>query len=519
MFSGHFHYFYNKAHFNSRIANIGGSILEKVPLLLIALGFIAITVTGCKKSADDQAIPVSDNGIQIYSRNPMYWQYNDKPIFLFGGSSNDNLFQNENLIEELDVLHSLGGNFVRGNMSWRDEGNVKPYKKVNGLYDLNQFNDAYWQRFATFVRETEKRGIIIQMEIWPTVDFHKFNVKGWLDNPFNPAVNSNYTAAESGLPAEFDYYHWEALNPFFETVPGLANDNAMVRAFQEKFIEKVLSYTLKANNVIYGMDNENYSDPRWGQYWIAFVRQRAAQAGKRIYAGDMFDEWDNTMGNVVPQNNVTLGDHPNKGRNGVHVMFEHPEIYDYIDVSNNGAQFNEIHYATLYWVYRHVHDSAHPRPINVDKIYGGPVNARWTGGPRQGAERFWRNLFAGLASARFHRPVYGNGLSAYAQKHVKSMAMLLKKLNVFDMQPDPWLVAYKGGHEIYALANAKEGEYALLFLDGGDPNINTSGQATIQWLDILNSQWRQPRSLFIDHTVTIAPPDAGFWVALIKMEK
>ena len=71
-------------------------------------------------------------GIEFNPDNPMYWNYNGKPIFLFGGSSNDNLHQNKNLIEELDLIQSIGGNFVRGNMSWRDKGNVKPYLKIDG---------------------------------------------------------------------------------------------------------------------------------------------------------------------------------------------------------------------------------------------------------------------------------------------------------------------------------------------------------------------------------------------------
>ncbi len=158
----------------------------------------------------------NNKGISYNDKNPMYWQYNGKPVFLFGGSSNDNLFQNEDLVKELDLIKLLGGNFVRGNMSWRDEGNVKPYLKVNGLYDLNKPNPNYWNKFEKFVTETEKRGIIIMLEIWPTVDFYE---KFWNFNPCNPSANLNYTAEESGLPSELDYHHWEKLNPFLIFFP------------------------------------------------------------------------------------------------------------------------------------------------------------------------------------------------------------------------------------------------------------------------------------------------------------
>ena len=93
----------------------------------------------------------------------MYWQYNGHPLFLFWGSSNDNLHQNDRLPEELDLLDSLGGNFVRGNLSWRDPGNVKPYETINGQYDLNRFNDVYRKRLDVFINEAEQMEIIVQL--------------------------------------------------------------------------------------------------------------------------------------------------------------------------------------------------------------------------------------------------------------------------------------------------------------------------------------------------------------------
>ena len=223
---------------------------KEITINVALLGlFITCVLTGCNPETGESADEDLHKGIHISEQNPMYWQYNGHPIFLFGGSSNDNLHQNDRLTEELDLLDSLGGNFVRGNLSWRDSGNVKPYEMINGQYDLNRFNDVYWNRLDGFVKEAEQREIIIQLEVWPTVDFHKFNVKGWLDNPFNPAMNSNYSVQESGLPAEHDYFHWEKLNPFFESVQGLSNDNPMVRRYQERFVDKVLSYTLSVNNI------------------------------------------------------------------------------------------------------------------------------------------------------------------------------------------------------------------------------------------------------------------------------
>ncbi len=458
----------------------------------------------------------SGNGIQFNPQNPMYWNYNGHPVFLFGGSSNDNLFQNENLIAELDLLKSLGGNFVRGNMSWRDEGNVKPYLKINGLYDLNKPNPEYWKKFERFLNETEKRGIVIMLEMWPTVDFYKDVKQNWLDNPFNPALNSNYTAAESNLPEKFNHFHWEKLNPFFATVPGLSNYNKKLLKYQLMFIRKLLSLSLKHNNVLYCVDNENYADPKWGEFWISYVKSKAKPKGKTVYVTDMFDDWDPTGRQVVPMNFMTRYDHPNLGINSDLLQIEKPEVYDYIDISNSNTQFNELHYTIDYWVYQKVKNSNHPRPVMVDKIYGGPVSSRWCGNQIQGAERFWRNLFAGLASTRFHRQPHGNGIGAYAQIHIKSMKMLLDKIDLFNMEPDPWFVGFKAGHEVYTLARKDKKQFAILFLDGGRPSINLLGNVTFQWLDVFASHWREKKKVELKKGYEICTPDNGFWVLLIN---
>ena len=60
--------------------------------------------------------------IQPYIENPFYWQYQGKPVLLLGGSREDNLFQIPDLEAHLDLLASVGGNYIRCTMSSRDEG-------------------------------------------------------------------------------------------------------------------------------------------------------------------------------------------------------------------------------------------------------------------------------------------------------------------------------------------------------------------------------------------------------------
>ena len=132
-----------------------------------------IVVSVCSVVAwDTQAkkdIEMEKNRIQIYKDNPRYWQYKGKPILLIGGSVEDNLFQIPNLKEHLELLKSVGGNYVRSTMSWVDEGDVPPHKMVGDKYDLNQWNDEFWTRFRNFIKWTHEMDIIVQIEVWATL--------------------------------------------------------------------------------------------------------------------------------------------------------------------------------------------------------------------------------------------------------------------------------------------------------------------------------------------------------------
>ena len=53
------------------------------------------------------------NRIKPFAENPRYWQYEGEPVLLIGGSREDNLFQIPDLKEHLDLLVSVGGNYIR----------------------------------------------------------------------------------------------------------------------------------------------------------------------------------------------------------------------------------------------------------------------------------------------------------------------------------------------------------------------------------------------------------------------
>jgi hypothetical protein len=120
-------------------------------------------------------------GIEIYPKNRSYWQYDDKPMVLLGGTDDEALFHwagnMELLLEQLDLLVGCGGNYVRCTMSVRRGDNPiypvreQPYVRLdNGKYDLDKWNQEFWRRFRVFLEQCRQRDIVVQIELWATHD-------------------------------------------------------------------------------------------------------------------------------------------------------------------------------------------------------------------------------------------------------------------------------------------------------------------------------------------------------------
>ena len=99
-------------------------------MVIASLMTLLIFTSSCKR--DNAKIPRPELGIAIYEENPFYWSYQGLPLLLLGATDDDNLFQMDDLGQHLELLKSVGGNYIRCTMSSRDEGNIKPYLQGGG---------------------------------------------------------------------------------------------------------------------------------------------------------------------------------------------------------------------------------------------------------------------------------------------------------------------------------------------------------------------------------------------------
>jgi len=453
---------------------------------------------------------LKDDGIRPYTENPRYWQYRGKPVMLLGGSDDDNLFQwpAPDLERHLDALKVVGGNYLRNTMSdRRDKGfELYPFKQLDsGKYDLDQWNEAYSQRFEHFLAQTARRDIFVQIEVWDRFDYSQDN---WLGHPYNPKNNINYTGQESTLAATYPAPAYRNKQPFFFTTPQQRNIRAVLK-YQERFVAKMLSYSLGHGHVLYCMNNETSAQPQWGQHWIGFIKAKAAEKGRTVYATDMFDD-------------------AFEGQRAAHTarIFNDVEHYMFADISQvNSRNFDQTHWDRLQWLLGQV--NAHARPSNHTKIYGSGYYGFGTGGPEDGVERFWRNILAGSASARFHRPDGGNGLNDFAKASIKAARMLEGLIKFWDVTPRMDLLLERESNEAYLAA--KPGQcYALYFTNGGSVGLDLSGTAgsfDVTWISVsmgvstrTSAAGRHrltKKTIQGGRTVTLSAPYKGGWVAAL----
>jgi hypothetical protein len=436
--------------------------------------------------------------IQPYTANPFYWQYKGQPVLLLGGSREDNLFQIPDIADHLALLAAVGGNYVRCTMSSRDPGDVWPFERdpSTGLYDLARPGKAYWDRFRRFLDLTAAHDIVVQIEMWDRFDFAR---EPWQANPYNPKNNINYTEAESGLKTEITTHPGRRESAFFRTVPALEH-NATVLPYQEAQVEALLAISLAYDHVLYCMDNETNESPVWGLYWSDAIKRRAREVGVSVYTTEMWDDHD-LLG---PEHANTL---------------DHPERYDFVDVSQNNHQVGFEHWQKPQEIRSRILASGRIRPMNSVKVYG--ANTGQYGTTRDAQERFWRNILGGLAGSRFHRPDSGLGLNPIAQAHIRSMRMLTAAFDVFTAEPHTELISMRSRNEAYCMARPGAA-YAVFFPDGGDVRLSVSDAGardlTVRWLEIRQSRWSgDPIPLAVEQGSVrlVTPTEEGYWAALI----
>ena len=151
---------------------------------------------------------------------------------------------------------------------------------------------------------------------------------------------------------------------------------------QQKFVDKLLSYTFQYGHVLYCIDNETSVSAEWGKFWANYIKTRAREANTQpVLVTEMWDPWD--LNHIAHRQS-----------------FDHPEIYSFVEISQNNHKKGQEHWDNGLRQIQRLEKRGFLRPVTNIKIYGAD-GGRHGGDDNDAIEKFVRNVFFGAASARF----------------------------------------------------------------------------------------------------------------------
>jgi len=457
--------------------------------LLFLLAILGFTCCNIEIFAQDQSVQ-DYTGLKVSQDFPQYWEYHNEPVLLLGGSDEDNLFQLPNLEKQLDLLVSVGGNYVRNTMSSRDSGNVWAFyfDPEQEKYNLDQWNPEYWRRFEELLKLTSEREIVVQVELWATFDFYREN---WDNNPFNPGNNINYSAERTKLPLEIPTHPIYCDNHFFWSIPSQQN-NMPVLNYQQRFIDKLLSFSLEFDHILYCIDNETSVTAEWGRFWSGYIQKKAREKGKTIHVTEMWDPWDL--------------DHISHRE-----TFDHPEVYAFVEISQNNHQLGQNQWDNGLRQIEKLKKAGKLRPVNNIKTYGNDLG-RHGGGTHNGIQSFIRSTLFGSAAVRFHRPPSGLGLGDTAQAVIRSMRMAANRIDFFRAEAHNELLIQREENEAYCRAVPGKA-YLVYFPDAGSVELDLASPGAdweVHQLEILSGQLKTVNTQKAEGPILLQSPGKHF---------
>ncbi|MHC4509051.1 MAG: DUF6298 domain-containing protein [Planctomycetota bacterium] len=467
-------------------------------------------------------------GIEIYPENPAYWQYDGEPMMLLGGTDDEALFHwvgNMDLLRsQLDRLVDCGGNYVRCTMSVREGDNPvypvreQPYARLdNGKYDLDRWNGEFWRCLRIFLEQCKQRDIVVQIELWATHDLVSLKSK-WPTHPLNPSNNVNYGFhPETVFPRE---PRGNSNDAFYQTIPALKHDPTVLK-YQRAFVDKILSYSLKFDNVLYCVDNEQRPQHpyEWGHYWAQYVRHRATRQGKIAYVSEMHRDFTTPKNKSLSRTKRMVG-----GKFAS--VFNYPLIYQFLELSETSTRFSDYDELWRNMEAIRAYTSEFPRPMANVKVYGGGDVSTFRE-RRPTIHRFCELICAGRSAVRFHRPVRGGengmGLNPAAQACLRAVRRFCDLIEPWRCKPDLDLLSDREENEAYILANPGVAYGILMTGSYGDGMVrldtrNHSGAYKLTWINLETGRLHKAESIAATNEFGIRMPTKGSkygWLAAL----
>jgi hypothetical protein len=249
---------------------------------------------------------------------------------------------------------------------------------------------------------------------------------------------------------------------------------------------------------------------------MKFIKHKAKVRGKVVVTTDMFDDV-----------------YKAESSRGLAYQLNNRDEYDYVDVSQvNSRHTDEEHWDKIKWIADAAKKAKPAYLLHMTKVYGSDLalgGKPWSGfrpGDTDNAiEEWWRNLVAGVAGVRFHRPTSGIGLYPAAKNCISATRKVEKKVKFWDVEPRLDLLTEQQSDEAYLAADPGKA-YILYFTRNGGGSVGLKldsypeAKFELYWVNIGTGNWGSARTIPGGTTVSIDRPDgSSHWVACIVKQE
>ncbi|MFW5752030.1 MAG: hypothetical protein ACOCW8_01690 [bacterium] len=456
--------------------------------------------------------------IAVHPENPHYFIYKGKPIILISSSEHYGAILNkafdyktylETLAKDnLNYARIFTGTYVEKPGDFGIEQNtlapdsmqlIVPWKRSDvpgyfyggNKFDLEQWDEAYFERLKDLLTVAAKNNIIIEITLFSS------QYRGWPFNPLHPTNNINGTDA-----IERNYTHT------------IFNGNLF--HYQEAFTRKMVQEVNHFDNFFFEIQNEPYADSK-----VKVMPVNTYQHNWQDRALDRIDlatpeslAWQKKIADIIVDEESKLPKKHLIAQNYANFFYSLPKVEDNIDILN-------FHYS-------------YPEANRLNYGYNLPIGFDEAGFAITDSSAYrrqaWNFILSGGAlynnldysfAVGYEDGTCDNNAPGFGGKEFRKHLSVLKKfVESFDflkMKPDYESVVLAPG-AMWQVLSEKGKQYAI-YLEGGNQTEITlqipAGKYNVKWINTETGEIDKSKKITIDaDTIKLMSPEYEVDIAL-----
>lgn len=221
----------------------------------------------------------ASNGLEVRAGKSgrQYLAYNSKPLLAFGPGDENRLISaadHSQVIRWADWQRNHGMNLLRTYPTCVTiPGSLSPFKRKGEKWDVDAWNEEYFENMSKVLSILEKRDIIVHLQLWQIVFFKEDKPERWAANFVNPANNVN---------------EWTRAYTHGSDYMNAPSDSPAGR-HRKEWVKRILNAVKGHKNVLIDVINElgngGIGDMKWATEVVSWIREWEKSNGQHLLVG------------------------------------------------------------------------------------------------------------------------------------------------------------------------------------------------------------------------------------------